>query len=59
MRNVLLSGVGGQGTILAGNILAQGNGNHIGCRITADDVVKVEKTASGTSAYVYCLAKAA
>ncbi len=44
---------------LAGNILAQGNGNHIGCRITADDVVKVEKTASGTSAYVYCLAKAA
>ena len=44
---------------LAGNILAQGDGDFIGCRITSDGVMKVEKTANQVSAYVYCLAKAA
>lgn len=44
---------------LAGNILAQGDGDFIGCRITSDGEVKAEKTSSSVSAYVYCLAKAA
>ena len=44
---------------MAGNILAQGDGDFIGCRITADGAVKTEKTASQVSAYVYCLAKSA
>ena len=44
---------------MAGNILAQGDGDFIGCRITADGAVKTEKTASQISAYVCCLAKSA
>ena len=39
------------------NIQAQGDGSTLGCRITIDDVVKVERTANSTSAYVYCLDK--
>ena len=39
------------------NIQAQGDGSTLGCRITIDDVVKVERTANSASAYVYCLDK--
>ena len=39
------------------NIQAQGDGSTLGCRITIDDVVKVERTANSDSAYVYCLDK--
>lgn len=44
---------------ISGNIVAQGNGNFIGCRITADDEVKDERTISNVSAYIYCFTKAA
>ncbi len=39
------------------NIQAQGDGDTLGCRITIDGVVKVERTSNGASAYVYCLDK--
>jgi hypothetical protein len=39
------------------NIQAQGDGSTLGCRITIDDVVKVERTANSANAYVYCLDK--
>lgn len=41
------------------NILAQGDGDAIGCRITVDDVVKDERTASGMNAETFCLVKSA
>jgi hypothetical protein len=41
------------------NILAQGNGQTIGCRVTVDHVVKDERTAEGVNAATYCLVKAA
>ena len=39
------------------NVQAQGDGSTLGCRITIDGVVKVERSATGTSAYVFCLDK--
>ena len=42
---------------MTGNVLAQGTGDFIGCRISSDDVIQVEKTSQQVSAYVYCLAK--
>lgn len=39
------------------NLQAQGTGYTLGCRITVDGVVKVERTSDGASAYVYCLDK--
>lgn len=39
------------------NIQAETNGSTLGCRITIDGVVKVERSSSGTAAYVYCLDK--
>ncbi|WP_163892239.1 MmpS family transport accessory protein [Mycolicibacterium hippocampi] len=44
---------------MSGNIVAQGNGDFIGCRITADGVVKDERTITNVSAYIYCFTKAA
>jgi hypothetical protein len=44
---------------MAGNVLAQGNSDSIGCRITADGEVKMERTADAVSAYVYCFVKSA
>ncbi|WP_260759404.1 MmpS family protein [Mycobacterium sp. SMC-4] len=44
---------------ISGNIVAQGDGSFIGCRITADDEVKDERTAYNVSAYIYCFTKAA
>ncbi|GAY16280.1 MmpS family transport accessory protein [Mycobacterium sp. shizuoka-1] len=41
------------------NILAQGDGDSIGCRITVDDVVKEERTATGLNAETFCLVKSA
>jgi hypothetical protein len=41
------------------NILAQGNGESIGCRVVVDDVVKDERTAQGVNPATYCLVKAA
>ncbi|HET9876499.1 MAG TPA: MmpS family protein [Mycobacterium sp.] len=42
-----------------GNIVAQGNSNSIGCRITIDGVVKAERISNEVNAYTYCLVKAA
>ncbi|CAM4122048.1 hypothetical protein MB901379_00862 [Mycobacterium basiliense] len=43
----------------APNILAQGNGDSISCRIIVDDVVKDERTATGVDALTYCFVKSA
>jgi hypothetical protein len=42
-----------------GNVMAQGDSDSIGCRIFVDDVVKSEKTTNETSAFTFCLLKAA
>jgi hypothetical protein len=39
------------------DIVAQGDGNTIGCRITVDDVVKDERTTDGVNAQTFCLVK--
>lgn len=39
------------------NLQAQGTGYTLGCRITVDGVVKVERSSDGASAYVFCLDK--
>ncbi|ORV89508.1 MmpS family transport accessory protein [Mycolicibacterium iranicum] len=41
------------------NIMAQGDGQSITCRVTVDDEVKDERTAEGMNAATYCLVKAA
>ena len=42
-----------------GNLVAQGDGDQIGCRITVNGVVQDEHTATGRNAQVFCLVKAA
>ena len=42
-----------------GNIVAQGNSDSLGCRITIDGVVKAERISNEVNAYTYCLVKAA
>jgi hypothetical protein len=39
------------------NLQAQSNGYTLGCRITVDGIVKVERSMSQPSAYVFCLDK--
>ncbi|AQA01102.1 hypothetical protein BVC93_00240 [Mycobacterium sp. MS1601] len=41
------------------NLMAQGDGQSISCRVTVDDEVKDERTADGVNAATYCLVKAA
>jgi hypothetical protein len=41
------------------NILAQGDGDTISCRVTVDDEIKQERTATGVNAETYCFVKAA
>jgi hypothetical protein len=41
----------------AANIVAQGNSDTIGCRITVDGVVKDERWSSGVSAQTFCIVK--
>ena len=43
----------------APNIVAQGDGSSVTCRITVDDEVKDERTATGVNALVYCFVKSA
>ncbi len=43
----------------AATIIAQGDGDSIGCRVTVDDEVKAENTATGVNAQTYCLVKSA
>jgi hypothetical protein len=42
-----------------GNIVAQGNSDSIGCRITVDGVVKAEHVSNEVNAYTYCMVKSA
>ncbi|KUH97493.1 MmpS family transport accessory protein [Mycobacterium sp. IS-3022] len=44
---------------VAPNVIAQTDGQSISCRITVDDEVKDEKTASGVNAQTFCLVKSA
>lgn len=39
------------------NVQAQGDGDTLGCRITIDGAVKVERYSDAASAYVFCLDK--
>lgn len=41
------------------NIVAQGNGSSITCRVTVDDEVKAERTSTGLNAQTFCLVKSA
>lgn len=41
------------------NLYAQGKGATLGCRISIDDELKDERTATGVSAMTFCLVKAA
>lgn len=41
------------------NLMVQGDGESIGCRVLVDDEVKDERTAQGVNAATYCLVKAA
>lgn len=42
-----------------GSLMAQGDSNYIGCRITVDGEVKSEKVSDNTNAFTSCLLKAA
>ncbi|ORV45591.1 hypothetical protein AWC02_13080 [Mycolicibacter engbaekii] len=42
-----------------GNVVAQGDGDSIGCRITVNGAIKDEHLATGHHAQVFCLVKAA
>ncbi|CPY92428.1 Putative membrane protein%2C MmpS family [Mycobacteroides abscessus] len=44
---------------LSGNIVAQGNGDQIGCRITVNGEIKMERVSTEHNAYIYCLVKSA
>lgn len=44
---------------VSANIMAQGNGDRIRCRITVDGVVREEKAADGVNAQTFCLVKSA
>jgi len=39
------------------NVVAQGNGNTLGCRIVVNGVVKDERTVNELNAYTFCLDK--
>ncbi|ORB08934.1 hypothetical protein BST30_01545 [Mycobacterium mantenii] len=40
-----------------GNVVAQGNGDTLGCRITVNGEVKDQRTVNKVDAYTYCLDK--
>jgi Mycobacterium membrane protein len=44
---------------VSANIMAQGDGDQIGCRITVDGVVTRENKSDGLNAQTFCLAKSA
>ncbi|MDH6195669.1 hypothetical protein M2272_002309 [Mycobacterium frederiksbergense] len=46
-------------TTAVGSIMAQGDSDNIGCRITVDNEVKAEKTSNQVNAFTSCLLKAA
>ena len=44
---------------VSANIMVQGDGDHIGCRITVDGTVRDEKSTDGVDAQTFCLVKSA
>jgi MmpS family membrane protein len=44
---------------VSANIMVQGDGDHIGCRITVDGTVRDEKSTDGVNAQTFCLVKSA
>lgn len=44
---------------VSANLMAQSDGDHIGCRVTVNDIVREEKSADGINAQTYCLVKSA
>jgi hypothetical protein len=42
-----------------GNLVAQGDSDSIGCRITVDGVVKAERFSNGVDAFTFCVVKSA
>jgi hypothetical protein len=42
---------------VVGNVVAQGNGDTLGCRITVNGEVKDERTVNKVDAYTFCLDK--
>ena len=46
-------------TSAVGSVVAQGDSDHIGCRIIVDGEVKTERTSNQVSAFVSCLLKSA
>lgn len=44
---------------VSGNIMAQGDSDEIGCRITVDGTVRDEKSRDGLNAQTFCLVKSA
>jgi hypothetical protein len=44
---------------MVGNILAQGDSNVLGCRISANGEIKDERTSREVNAYIYCFVKSA
>ena len=44
---------------VSANIMAQGDGDQIGCRVTVDGVVRDQKGTDGRNAQTFCLVKSA
>ena len=44
---------------VSANILVQGDGDQIGCRITVDGTIRQEKSNDGVNAQTFCLVKSA
>jgi hypothetical protein len=44
---------------VSANLMAQGDSDEIGCRVTVNGTVREEKTANGINAQTYCLVKSA
>ena len=44
---------------VSANLMAQSDGDEIGCRVTVNGTVREEKTANGVNAQTYCLVKSA
>ena len=44
---------------VSANIMVQGDGDHIGCRVTVDGVVRDQTSTDGRNAQTFCLVKSA
>jgi hypothetical protein len=44
---------------VSANIMAQGDGDQIGCRVSVDGVVRDQKSTAGLNAQTFCLVKSA